>query len=259
MEDKEKLNKELDKRIEKLRKDAAKLEDAGERTKSVDLKYIVCVFVVLFLALGHIFVRSLYASSLQSSVRDSVASALAGNDSLVSSFNRSLDSLRAENATKRYYANKDTAKVFNKPKTEQNNKLIEPIDINTAGEEELMKLRGIGQARASGIVKYRDVLGGYYSPNQLYEVYCMDSTVVRENMKYFKCSQSMVKKIPINHVEPRTLYHPYLKHDKDYSLLNAIRKKLYSGETFNSFEDIESMPEYDAGKHSQARYYLEFK
>lgn len=259
MDDKDKLNKELDKRIEKLRKDAAELEDAGERVKSVDLKYIVCVFIVLFLALSHIFVRSLYASSIQSSVRDSVALALADNDSLVLSFNNTLDSLRAENKAKRHETRKDTHKVSDRPKYAPKNVPIQVVDINTATAEELMKIRGIGQARAKGIIKYREVLGGYYSPDQLYEVYCMDSSVVRENMRSFKCSQSAIIKIDINHIEPRSLYHPYLKHDKDYALLNAIKKRLYSGTMFNSFAEIEALPEYNAAYHSQARYYLEFK
>lgn len=259
MDDKDKLNKELDKRIEKLRKDAAELEDAGERVKSVDLKYIVCVFIVLTLALSHIFVRSLYASSIQSSVKDSVALALADNDSLVLSFNNTLDSLRAENKAKRYEARIDTSKVAVKSKYAPKNVLIQEVDINTATAEELMKIRGIGQARANGIIKFREVLGGYYSPVQLYEVYCMDSAVVRENMRSFKCSQSAIIKIDINHIEPRSLYHPYLKHDKDYTLLNAIKKRLYAGENLKSFADIESMLEYNATYHSQARYYLEFK
>lgn len=39
----------------------------------------------------------------------------------------------------------------------------------------------------------------------------------------------------------------------------AYAPYIYAGENLKSFADIESMPEYNATYHSQARYYLEFK
>lgn len=266
MKDDEKLNKELDRRIEKLQKQANEIVEVGERRKDLNFKFVVYVLILFFLVIGHFLFRSYYPYSVQAAVRDSVFISFADNDKAVSSFVRAVDSLEAEKKPYEYFANADTSTQRNKPKYEPKNqprnvpkKTVEQIDLNTAGAEELMKLHGIGQARANGIIKYREVLGGYYSPKQLYEVYCMDSAVVKSNMKYFKCSDSAIQKIRINHVEPRTLYHPYLKHEKDYSLLKAIKKKLYEGVFFSSFSEIESLLEYKAEFHSQARYYLDFK
>lgn len=45
------------------------------------------------------------------------------------------------------------------------------IDINTATQEELIAIRGIGPAFSKEIIRYRDALGGYYSLDQLYETW----------------------------------------------------------------------------------------
>ncbi len=45
-----------------------------------------------------------------------------------------------------------------------------PININTAGADELMQLPGIGEVIAGNIVEYRDACGGFTSLRQLLEV-----------------------------------------------------------------------------------------
>ena len=48
------------------------------------------------------------------------------------------------------------------------------IFINSADTSELKKLKGIGSSYANRIVKYRNLLGGFYSIYQLKEVYGID-------------------------------------------------------------------------------------
>ncbi|MEM8925158.1 MAG: ComEA family DNA-binding protein [Actinomycetota bacterium] len=45
-----------------------------------------------------------------------------------------------------------------------------PIDLNTAGEDELQRLRGVGPARAAAIVDWRERNGPFISVDQLLEV-----------------------------------------------------------------------------------------
>nr|WP_307998777.1 helix-hairpin-helix domain-containing protein [uncultured Merdimonas sp.] len=44
------------------------------------------------------------------------------------------------------------------------------VNINTAGEEELMTLTGIGEAKAAAIIQYREEKGGFQSIEELMEI-----------------------------------------------------------------------------------------
>ena len=45
-----------------------------------------------------------------------------------------------------------------------------PLNLNTATLEELETIDGIGEARASAILEYRDYLGGYSSVSQIKDI-----------------------------------------------------------------------------------------
>ena len=81
------------------------------------------------------------------------------------------------------------------------------IDLNTADTTLLKRIPGIGSSFARRIVKYRDLLGGYYVVEQLQEVYGMDRERYDASYPYFTVGTA---------VRPLTLtidsisYHPYL-------------------------------------------------
>lgn len=81
------------------------------------------------------------------------------------------------------------------------------IDLNTADTTLLKRIPGIGSSFARRIVKYRDLLGGYYVVEQLQEVYGMDRERYDAIYPYFTVGTA---------VRPLTLtidsisYHPYL-------------------------------------------------
>lgn len=84
------------------------------------------------------------------------------------------------------------------------------IDINVALESHFMKVPGIGEKLSQRIVKYRGLLGGFSSVDQLNEVYGLDSTVVKRITSRFQFEGS-VKKIMINKASFSTLSkHPYI-------------------------------------------------
>ena len=81
------------------------------------------------------------------------------------------------------------------------------IDLNTADTTLLKRVPSIGSSFARRIVKYRDLLGGYYVVEQLQEVYGMDRERYDAIHPYFTVGTA---------VRPLTLtidsisYHPYL-------------------------------------------------
>ena len=81
------------------------------------------------------------------------------------------------------------------------------IDLNSADTTLLKRVPGIGSSFARRIVKYRDLLGGYYVVEQLQEVYGMDRERYDAIYPYFTVGTA---------VRPLTLtidsisYHPYL-------------------------------------------------
>ena len=64
----------------------------------------------------------------------------------------------------------DENKIYNRIKPK-----LPPVvvEINTADSAELMRLNGIGASFSRRIVKYRNLLGGFISKEQLLEVYGM--------------------------------------------------------------------------------------
>lgn len=88
-----------------------------------------------------------------------------------------------------------------------------PFDINTADTLQLKSVYGIGSILAARIIKFRDRLGGFVTPGQLYEVYGLDSLTVKELQKVsFITGDFVPEKININTADEKTLSgHPYIR------------------------------------------------
>jgi competence protein ComEA len=93
------------------------------------------------------------------------------------------------------------------------------VDINTADSIGLMKLKGIGPSFARRIIRYRDLLGGFYDKKQLLEVYGMDSLRFAEFSGNCTLGAGPVRKINLNTATVADLKkHPYF----DYYLAKSI-------------------------------------
>jgi len=107
------------------------------------------------------------------------------------------------------------------------NESIALIDLNTSDSITFLKLKGIGPYRASTIIKYRGLLGGYYSLDQLLEVYGLDSAIVRSISSFLKIDtiRSPLDKLEINQCDFKVLvHHPYLKYAQVQAILNFRRQ-----------------------------------
>ena len=75
----------------------------------------------------------------------------------------------------------------------------------------LKRLKGIGPVLASRIVKYRGLLGGYYSVDQLTEVYGISDSLFYTIREHVCIDTSLVRKISINEAgEAQLSMHPYI-------------------------------------------------
>ena len=73
------------------------------------------------------------------------------------------------------------------------------IDLNTATEEQLQQVSGIGEALSKRIVSYREKLNGFSNDLQLNGVYGLDSTVVKRTLNLFTVKEPReIVKININ-------------------------------------------------------------
>ncbi|MEO5912214.1 MAG: helix-hairpin-helix domain-containing protein [Pelobium sp.] len=87
------------------------------------------------------------------------------------------------------------------------------IDINTADSATLTTIRGIGPAFASRIAKYRNGLGGFYTIDQLKEIYGIDSTKFDQIKDQVKIDEVKLRLIKINECSFEELKtFPYLSY-----------------------------------------------
>ena len=85
------------------------------------------------------------------------------------------------------------------------------IELNETDSIELQELRGIGPVFASRIIRFRDLIGGFYANSQLLEVYGMDDERYGNLLANIYTDPTKVKKININTVSYQELSrHPYI-------------------------------------------------
>jgi competence ComEA-like helix-hairpin-helix protein len=109
------------------------------------------------------------------------------------------------------------------------------IELNLADSLSLLTVRGIGPAFASRIIRYRDRLGGFYTKEQLKEVYGIDSHKYSQIQGQFSIDAALIQKINLNTAGFDQLKkHPYLT----YKQMNAIIQYRQQHGYFQSIEDL---------------------
>ncbi|MBJ6117110.1 helix-hairpin-helix domain-containing protein [Pontibacter sp. BT310] len=124
--------------------------------------------------------------------------------------------------------------------------VLAPFNINTADTAQLKQIRGIGRKLSARIVKYRDRLGGFYSLEQLREVYGLQPEVIDSLSKYtFVAKAHSPARINLNTAtieELRT--HPYMTS-------NLARAIVAYREQHGRFESVEELKQIKIIKPEQ--------
>lgn len=109
------------------------------------------------------------------------------------------------------------------------------IEINAADSVELERIRGIGPAFASRIIKFRRRLGGFYRKEQLLEVYGMDSLKYDQLKDQIQVNTGLVRRLNINTFTFEEIRsHPYLT----FKQMNAIIQYRTQHGLYKSIDDL---------------------
>lgn len=113
------------------------------------------------------------------------------------------------------------------------------LDLNHCDTTELQYIRGIGRYTATQIVKYREQLGGYYSPAQLTDeplANCHLDTL----LTHFTADTSDVRTININTCSTDVLQrHPYLRYNQAKAIYTLRRQRV----RLQSIDELRDLPE----------------
>ncbi|MEO9258412.1 MAG: helix-hairpin-helix domain-containing protein [Crocinitomicaceae bacterium] len=99
------------------------------------------------------------------------------------------------------------------------------VELNSAQQEDLIKIKGVGPFISKQIIQYRTQLGGFISINQLKEVYGVKPETFEEVKDHLSIDEHLIRKININTIEASELSkQPYLNYNQANSIVE-IRKQ----------------------------------
>ena len=146
---------------------------------------------------------------------------------------------------------KDNIVEFSKEKAE-----ITMVELNSADETVLVQLKGIGPSFSKRIIKYRNMLGGFYKKEQLLEVYGMDKTRYNGFIASVEINPDLVKKINLNTATFKTiLKHPYF----DYNTTKLLIEYRAKQEQIISLDDLQEVMEINDSLYNKISPYLKIQ
>ena len=124
---------------------------------------------------------------------------------------------------------------------------IELLEINSADSAALVAVNGIGVKSAVEIMKYRDLLGGFHSVEQISEVKCVTEQNFAKILQQICCDSCEIQKIDINFAAPKAIArHPYVS-------VRALRKIIKQRQLKGGWSRIEEMVEDEILSEDEAK------
>ena len=147
-----------------------------------------------------------------------------------------VDAVRCDSMARRY------------PHQEKFTELVQ-LDLNSVDTTTLKKVPGIASVRARQIIRLRDRLGGYVSPEQLTEI----EGFPEELQVWFKVSSDVMRRINVNTASYAELaHHPYI---------GAIRARAIESHRrlhgpLKSLSELSLLPEFDEASCRRIEPYI---
>jgi DNA uptake protein ComE-like DNA-binding protein len=127
------------------------------------------------------------------------------------------------------------------------------VEVNSADTLDFESLPAIGVVFAKRMCKYRHLLGGYNSIDQLKEVYGMDSLRYAIIKPYLTIDSNNIKSLNINLADVKDLRrHPYISH----KLANAIVSYKRQHGVYKTLTDLLNLHLIDSLKFRKIAPYL---
>lgn len=152
------------------------------------------------------------------------------------------------------WVNKKNNSLKNEIKPSINKIITTKKDINTATNQELIAVYGIGEKLSERIIKYRERIQGFSLKNQLNEVYGLDNEVIARIWEQFDIlSLPKISKIDINSASRKDLSKiPYLSY-KDIDEIILYRTEV---QTIKNIDELLKINNFDANKVEKIKLYL---
>lgn len=129
------------------------------------------------------------------------------------------------------------------------------LDLNHTDTTELQFIRGIGRYTAMQIIRYREELGGYSSPNQLTDE-AFSKLRLDTLLSHFTADSQDVQTIPVNSSSVERLQrHPYIRYQQAKAIYSLRRKRT----RLNGMEDLKALPEFTEIELERLAPYLSFE
>lgn len=130
-----------------------------------------------------------------------------------------------------------------------------PIEVNSADSTLLCRVSGIGAKSAAHIMRYRELLGGYYSVEQISELKVVTDENFQRILPQIWCDSAKIKKICINFASPKELeVHPYVSNRMLKRIVN--HRELKGG--WSSIEEMIEDKIFSTEEAARIAPYLDF-
>ncbi len=127
------------------------------------------------------------------------------------------------------------------------------VKINSADSTTLAQKLLLPPWLVRRILKYRTLLGGFYSRTQLREVYGMRTATYDAIQTFISIDTSKIIKTDLNTATfKQLLHHPYINYETTKKLVNARRK----ARDFSSFRQVKNMTGLSDSLLNKIRHYL---
>lgn len=149
--------------------------------------------------------------------------------------------------------NEEEGKEINMNDNLADEKYKRRIDINSMNQEQIIELGGNWKYYGQRIVKYRNLLGGFYTKEQLLEVYGFREDFYDEISGLIEIDETKIQKLNVNFIEKEELAkHPYISDE-------AAKKIIVYRNNRGALKDIKELYYnniIDSETYEKVKYYL---
>ena len=129
------------------------------------------------------------------------------------------------------------------------------LDLNSTDTIRLKKIPGIGSGISKRITEYRNKLGGFYSVEQLKDIWGITPELYEDLKVWFNATPENISRIRVNDsTVDQIVQHPYISY-KQAKILVELRKK---NGPLHSMKQLTLLEEFSSKDIERLSYYLNF-